>query len=109
MKKIDRYSLLCFSVAAIILLAVFINTEEPAEENGIIGIAYDVKQTQNGFTFFIEDVDGGKIKCFVRSEPAEMQIYEIKGTFSEDGSIMFVSSMNPISKKDSKDYMAEKT
>jgi len=93
MKRIDRYSLLCFSVAAMILLAAFVNTDEPAEERGVVGIAYDVKTTQNGYTFFIEDVDGGKMKCFVRSLPIEREIYEIKGTLSEDGSIMFVSSM----------------
>jgi len=96
MKRIDRYSLLCFSVAAIIMLAVFMNSEEPAEDKGMIGIAFDIKTTQNGYTFFLEDSDGGKIKCFVRSEPVEKEIYEIKGTFSEDGSILFVSSMKII-------------
>ena len=93
MKKIDRYSLLCFSVSIIILMTVFIEADEPNKDEGIIGIAHDVKATLNGYTFYLEDSDGGEIRCFVRSEPTEFEIYEVKGSISDDGSMLFVSSM----------------
>ena len=95
MRKIDRYSLLCISVSLIILLTLFINPGEPQDRN-IIGTAYEIKTTQNGFTFSFDDADGKTIKCFNKTEPAEFGIYVIKGTFSDDGSMLFVNSMQRI-------------
>ncbi|MCL2032220.1 MAG: hypothetical protein FWH45_00065 [Methanomassiliicoccaceae archaeon] len=96
MKIFDRYSLLCISVSFIILAAVFVDRGEP-EDNSIVGIAYEIKETQNGFTFFLEDSRGGKMKCFSRTEPTEYFVYSIKGTASDDGSIFFVNSMRIVS------------
>jgi hypothetical protein len=92
MKIFDRYSLLCISVSVIILTAVFTNQDEPADHS-TIGIVHDIKTTQSGYTFMLEDSNGGQMKCFTRVEPADHSIYSIKGTMSEDGSIFFVSSM----------------
>lgn len=92
MKAFDRYSLLCFSIALIITLTVFIDTDEP-EDKDMIGVVYDVKQAQAGYTFFMDSTGGDTIKCFFRTEPLEYGIYSLKGTFSDDGSILFVNSM----------------
>jgi hypothetical protein len=94
MKIFDRYSLLCISISLIIITTVFINGEEP-EEKDTAGIAYDIKTTQNGYTFSFDD--GNKItRCFTKTEPKEYELYLIKGSMSDDGSMLFVSSMQPV-------------
>ena len=90
MRTIDRYSLLCFSVSLILLMTIFVNSEEP-EDDSIVGIVFDVKGTQNGYTFSLEDSEGNKIRCFTRIEPIENNAYMIKGSFSDDGNIFFVN------------------
>ncbi|MCL2510193.1 MAG: hypothetical protein FWF07_03845 [Methanomassiliicoccaceae archaeon] len=92
MKALDRYSLLCISVALIITLTVFITSDDP-QDNGFVGTVHDIKATQSGFTFSLDDTGGGTMKCFARTAPAEFEVYKIKGTFSDDGSMLFVSSM----------------
>ncbi|MCL1979369.1 MAG: hypothetical protein FWG60_04350 [Methanomassiliicoccaceae archaeon] len=79
-----------------ILIAVFINSDEP-ENKDVVGIAYDVKTTKNGYTFLFEDSDGGKISCFSRSEPEKREVYSIRGAFSDDGGMFFIDTMNVIS------------
>ena len=96
MSTFDRYSLLCISVSFIILTAVFVVPGDP-EDRGMIGMAYGVKETQNGFTFYMEDSDGERVRCFCRAEPVERAIYIVKGAFSDDGSMFFVSSMQVLS------------
>ena len=93
MKSLDRYSLLCLSISAIMILTVFISPEEPEEDEVMIGIVFDVKQSQNGFTFTFEDIEGGTTRCFFRIEPAVFTVYEVTGAFSDDGSMLFVDSM----------------
>ena len=93
MKKLDRYSLLCISVALIIMLTVFSNREEPHEES-VVGVVYDIKETQSGYTFFMEDSGGGRTKCFTRVEPIGFAVYFVKGTMSDDGGILFINSMS---------------
>ncbi|MDR0508659.1 MAG: hypothetical protein LBG63_02370 [Candidatus Methanoplasma sp.] len=95
MKIFDHYSLLCFSIAFIILLTVFISAEEP-EDKEIIGVVYDIRTTQNGYTFSIEDTNGETIRCFFRNELSEYGIYSIEGTFSEDRSMLFVNSVRTV-------------
>ncbi|MCL2333758.1 MAG: hypothetical protein FWC52_03105 [Candidatus Methanoplasma sp.] len=95
MKIFDRYSLLCFSVALILVLTLFIGGEgQENKKESIIGIVYDIHTTQNGYTFLLEDCDGTDIKCFARIEPTGMGIYSIEGSYSDDGGMLFVSSMS---------------
>jgi DNA polymerase II small subunit/DNA polymerase delta subunit B len=101
MKIFDRYSFLCISVAAILIMAALMNENGPAggneeKEKNIVGIVFDVRTTQNGYTFSFEDAIGGKIRCFSRAEPHEFGEYFIKGTFSSDGGMFFVDRMEPV-------------
>ena len=95
MKSLDRYSLLCISISLIILLMLFINADEPQDKD-IIGTAFDIRTSQNGYTFSVDDTDGDITRCFARIEPSEFGIYLIKGKASDDGSMFFVSSMQEI-------------
>jgi hypothetical protein len=97
MKTFDRYSLLCISVSAMILIAAFVNEEEPGKEDkDMVGVVYDIKTTQSGYSFSFEDAQGDKMRCFARTMPAEFETYAIKGSFSDDGSMFFISSMQTV-------------
>ena len=74
---------------------LFINSDEPRDEN-IVGMVYDIKTTQSGYTFSLDDTDGNVTKCFARTELSEFGIYVIKGKISDDGSMFFVSSIQDI-------------
>jgi hypothetical protein len=95
MKIFDRYSLLCVSIALIIIITVFVNQEEPKNEDKI-GIVHSIKETQNGYTFMLDDSEGSRMKCFARAGPSEFCVYVVRGSFSEDGNMFFVSSMNMV-------------
>jgi hypothetical protein len=91
----DKYFLFSVSIAIIILLSSnFISDDE----NGIIGIAFDVKQGQNGYTFNLEDTDGKIIRCFTKEIPEENCLYKIKGDYSEDNTILFISSISALNR-----------
>ena len=89
----DRYFLFSIVVAVIIMVSFSIN---PNEDNGIVGIAFDVKEGQNGYTFTLEDTNGNSIRCFTKDVPYENHLYKIKGTFSDDNTILFISSISPL-------------
>lgn len=95
MKIFDRYSLLCVSVALIVLVTVFVNQEEPQNDD-IIGIVHEIKETQNGYTFVLDDSNGKHMKCFSRVRPDDHSVCVIKGTLSEDRTIFFVSSLQRV-------------
>ena len=97
MKIFDRYSLLCISVAVILLMTLFVGGDDPGDDNeDMAGIVYDIRTSQNGYTFSFDDSNGGTIRCFTRTKPVEFEPYIIKGSFSDDRSMLFVSSMRPL-------------
>ncbi|MDR0309230.1 MAG: hypothetical protein LBH88_00510 [Candidatus Methanoplasma sp.] len=80
-----------------IIVTIIVNDEEPKEGPvPHIGMVYNIKETQNGYTFSFDDTDGNVSRCFHYNEPIEFEVYSIKGTMSNDGNIMFVSSMDVI-------------
>jgi len=81
-------------------MALFINSGGEPEDNEIIGIAYDVKQTQSGYTFSLDDTDGSTMRCFARTEPVEFEVYIIRGELSDDGGIFFVDTIRAVSEKE---------
>lgn len=95
MKIFDRYSLLCFSVASILVLTVLVTDDKDDNEN-MIGIIHDISVTKNGYTFFLEDVSGKNIRCFTRSEPVNLSVCSVTGSYSDDGGIFFISRMVPL-------------
>ena len=56
------------------------------------GIVHDVNKSSNGYTFYIETIEGD-IHCYNSEEPFELGHYEINGHYSEDGSMFFIESM----------------
>ena len=85
-----------------ILVAAFVNGEGEGKGSGkekdedIIGMVYDIRTTQSGYSFSFEDACGGNIRCFARTLPVEYGVYAIRGSLSEDGNMFFISSMREI-------------
>ena len=56
------------------------------------GIVHDISASKNGYTFSIQTNDES-IRCYYPSEPVDLGLYKIRGSFSDDGTIFFVSKM----------------
>lgn len=89
----DKYFLFSLMVSVIILMSSNIGNDG---REGIIGIAFDVDESKNGFVFDLEDTDGKIIHCFSKEKPSENNLYKIKGNYSDDNMILFVSSISAI-------------
>lgn len=63
----------------------------PEKNPEIVGAVFDVKESSKGYTFKIQDSSGKVMKCFYQKEIAK-GTYCIKGRYSEDKTIFFVSA-----------------
>ncbi len=84
-----RYVAAGSAVIAVILLFVMFTGGEYRMDPEFTGIASDVKETSNGFTFDLNTVDG-PVRCFFIERPDDLGYYGVKGSFSSDGSMYFV-------------------
>ncbi len=88
----DKYSILGLSVVVIIgLFLVF--SDDDMMEYDYSGIVSDIEQSRNGYTFSIQIHDGTVIRCYYSEIPIELGYYSVKGNFSDDGTIFFVSAI----------------
>jgi len=87
----DRFFLLCFLTSVVIMISsVFM---ENGSEDGEVGVIHDVSSSSSGYVFTFEDADGKSFRCFSKSEPADDHVCMIGGSYSDDGSIFFVSTL----------------
>lgn len=91
----DRYFLLC-AAAAFILISSSFFWDSGDDNSGEAGIVRDVRESENGYVFSLEDCGGEEICCFSKTEPEEGGAYSVKGSWSDDGTMLFVSSMEPL-------------
>lgn len=88
----DKYFLLC-AAAAFILIASSFFWDSEDDGNGEAGIVRDVRESENGYVFSLEGPDGEEFRCFSKTEPEEGFAYSVEGSWSDDGTMLFVSSM----------------
>ncbi len=89
----NRYVVLAVAVVAVsALFLVFI--DNPMMDFDQRGIVHDVKRTSNGYTFQMDCSDGTFMKCFSKESVSDLGHYGVSGSFSDDGSIFFVSSIH---------------
>ncbi|AGI48542.1 hypothetical protein TALC_01576 [Thermoplasmatales archaeon BRNA1] len=88
----DKYFLLCAAVALVIVVSSFYISEDESDSH--VGIVHDVHKSENGFVFTLDDSSGESIRCFSKTPPDGCGMYEIEGSFSDDGSMLFVSKMS---------------
>jgi len=89
----DKYILT--SVAIILVLTavcVTSGTSEPGSED-LTGIVTDVQKSNNGNVFHIVDSDGTTTKCFTSLEISVGDVCTVRGSYSDDGAILFVSKL----------------
>ncbi len=88
----DKYFIICVSTVLIFALAwSSLNFKE--EDQDIKGIVFDVRESENGFVFYLESSQGKCQKCFFNEEPEELMVYSVSGNLSDDGNILFVKKM----------------
>lgn len=91
----DKYSLI--SISTVLVLALFLtfsgvqNVESDYDYTGLVS---DINKSAKGYTFNLI-TDENTIKCFYEQKPDET-FYSLKGEFSDDGNIFFVSSMEKV-------------
>lgn len=89
---INRYHVIGLSV--VIVIGIFmVFSDEDMVDHDYYGIAYDIGETENGFTFDLDISKGGTIRCFSRICPELYGHYGVVGSFSDDRTMFFVSSM----------------
>lgn len=91
----DKYFIISASLALVLVLAWSVSDEEKENDGGhrALGIAFDIKETENGFVFSAEMSDGSSYRCFYKDRPDELGIYFFYGDFSEDSGLIFLKKM----------------
>lgn len=80
--------------AMILVMILFLSFSEGTDEQVYdrTGIVHNVRSSSNGYTFYLDTVDGS-IRCYFDESPIDMGYYGVGGSFSDDGSIFFVRTM----------------
>ncbi|MDO5853143.1 MAG: hypothetical protein Q4Q62_03615 [Thermoplasmata archaeon] len=88
-----RYIVAGFAAFLIALTAVMFSDTSRTDPD-YTGVVTDISETTSGgYTFYLTTHDGS-FKCYWTSRPVEYGYYGVCGSFSSDGSILFVSSMS---------------
>ena len=87
----NRYTLFALVMISTILLITMFNDSD--DGTSVTGYADDVRQSENGYTFTINDVDDNRIKAFSRIE-IDDSLHTFKGSYSQDGGMFFVNSID---------------
>ena len=90
-----RYAAVGLAVVLVTVLFVTFSEDKEDDDYDLTGIAYDIRESSNGFTFYIDTIDS-KIRCFSRTVPVDLGYYGLKGSFSDDGSIFFVEALTSL-------------
>lgn len=93
------YAVVGLAVVLVAMTFVLFSEDGPIYEPDYTGIVTDVRESSSGFTFDLSTYDGD-IRCFFEERPNELGYYGVSGTFSDDGSILFVSSMISLDRED---------
>lgn len=92
MRNSRGYILIGLSV--VIVMSIFVTFSEDDEDSyDYTGIIYDIHSTSSGYRFYIQTSSGDHHRCFSYNQPVECGYYALRGTLSEDGSMLFVSFM----------------
>lgn len=89
----DKYILLAIAVMLVIGLVCLTETGSLENDDAITGIVSNVKETDNGNTFFLTDTSGKIMKCYSSNVVNDGDVCSVKGTMSDDGNIFFISEL----------------
>ncbi len=95
----NSHGYVTIAVCIVVVAAIFV-TFSDEDSFDCTGIVYDIDQTSSGFMFLLQTSSGIHQKCFSYTEPVHLGYYGLNGSFSEDGSIFFVSKMIDLDNED---------
>jgi len=87
----NRYTLFALVMIFVVLILTMFDGDD--DSTTITGYADDIHQSENGFTFTINDSDGNKVKAFSRIE-MDNSLHSFKGNYSQDGGMFFVNGFD---------------
>ena len=82
-----------FALVMIFVVLILTMFDGDDDSTTITGYADDIHQSENGFTFTINDSDGNKVKAFSRIE-MDNSLHSFKGNYSQDGGMFFVNGFD---------------
>jgi hypothetical protein len=88
---LNNYIFIGLSVLALISLFAYFSDDANGNYD-YSGIIHDVRQSTSGYIFYIDTGDDD-IRCFYDEKPVELGHYSIRGSFSQDEKIFFLSDL----------------
>lgn len=78
-------------IAVVLVVSLFVVfSDDDAVDPDMSGIVTDIRQSGGGCTFTL-NTDGSAVRCYCTEVPLVLGHYGVKGSFSDDGTIFFVS------------------
>ena len=89
----DKYLIVSLICSLILISFSFFDCFDMNNDNVKIGIVSEVRETGNGFVFQFIDDSNITYSCFWKEKPEVHSIYEIKASFSDSKSMIFIDSI----------------
>ncbi len=88
----NKYLLIAVLCSFTLIVFSFIPWNSESDDV-MIGYPSEIKETGSGFVFEFSTDDGNSIHCFSKTRIEPYLIYEVSGSYSNDKSIFFVTSI----------------
>ncbi len=90
-----RYVAAGFAVILVaVTMAVFVDGEDRLDPDHT-GVVSDISESTSGYVFYLNTYND-RFRCYCSSCPVDLGYYGVTGSFSDDGSIFFVSFLIPL-------------
>lgn len=91
----DKFLLLCIIASIILVTFSFSYSESDNFENEdyLIGVSNNVMKKSTGYVFDIVSIDNDVVHCFSKNKIEKNCIYKVKGNYSSDNSMFFISEL----------------
>lgn len=90
----NKYTLLAVGIILVASVFLIFSGQSENDDPDQIGIVSNIKQSEKGYTF-VMTTESQSFKCFYYEKPEEAA-YSFKGSFSEDGTMFFISDMKKL-------------
>lgn len=92
-----KYATIGLAVILMVMMFAFYSDSDNLDPE-YTGIVSDIKKGSNGFTFRLNTVDES-FRCYSSSCPEHLGYYGVIGSFSDDDTIFFVSTLIPLDRR----------
>jgi len=89
----DKIALTMLVIISMIAVICATGADVSKDASDITGVVSDTGTTEKGSTFTMTDGSGIETRCFFRGNVNDGDVCTVKGSFSDDGGIFFVSSL----------------